>query len=91
MSKKLNIDKISSQQFASLIKDLYESGYINRKDVYKMSFIKGVLTGFGGVIGATIFVAILLWLLTVFQNIPVAGRLFDNAKQQVQSIEQSGN
>lgn len=68
-----------------MIKNIYESGYLDRNSAYKMSFIKGVAGGLGGVIGATIVVALLLWILSAFQDIPLLGRFVDNLQQSVQT------
>lgn len=67
---------------------IYESGYLNRKQFYKMSFIKGMLQGFGGVLGATILVAILLWLLSLASYVPFLDRVVKNVKQTVQQQKQ---
>lgn len=61
--------------------DVYESGYIDTKRMYKASFIKGVIAGFGGVIGATIVVALLLWILSFFDQIPFVGNIVDAIDQ----------
>lgn len=53
--------------------------------MYKMSFIKGVLGGLGGVIGATIVVGLLLWTLSLFQDVPWVGRMVENAQKALQS------
>lgn len=71
-----------------MLTNIYESGYIDRNQAYKMSFIKGLLAGFGGVIGATIVVALLLWVLTFFDNIPLVGRFTERTRT---TIEQSQN
>ncbi len=64
---------------------IYESGYLNRNQTYKMSFIKGVLGGLGGVLGATIVLGLLLWILSLFSDLPIVGRLIDNLNNTVNS------
>ena len=46
-------DKISHEQLGRMMQNIYESGYIDKNTFYKMSFLKGVLGGLGGVVGAT--------------------------------------
>ena len=66
-----------------MLVNIFESGYLDRPTAYKSSFIKGLLGGLGGVIGATIVVALLIWLLSLFQNVPLIGRLVENVEQTV--------
>lgn len=66
-----------------MLVNIYESGYIDHNKAYKMSFVKGVIGGLGGVIGATIVVALLIWILTIFSSVPLVGRLLNNIEQTV--------
>lgn len=56
----------------------------NKKRFFWMSFIRGLLAGLGGVIGATIVVAIIVWLLSVFGELPVIGDFFNQTKDTLQ-------
>lgn len=56
----------------------------NKKRLYWTSFVKGLLVGLGGVIGATIVVAFIIWLLTLFGQLPVVGDFFDQTKDTLQ-------
>lgn len=68
-----------------MLVSIYESGYLNKKEAYKMSFIKGLLAGFGGVLGATILVALLLWALSLFSNLPFIGQIAENVTHTIQT------
>jgi hypothetical protein len=65
------------EQLGRMLTNIYESGYIDRNQAYKMSFVKGLLTGLGGVIGATLLVALLIWILTVVSDAPLIERVTD--------------
>lgn len=54
-----------------MLANIYESGYIDKNQMYKTSFVKGVVTGLGGVVGATIVVALLLWVLSLLNYTPL--------------------
>lgn len=73
------------EALGKMLVNIYETGYLDHKQTYKMSFLKGLVGGLGGVLGATIVVALLLWILTLFQDIPLIGRFLESIKQTVQS------
>lgn len=75
------------EQLGKLIASVYESGYLDKKQAYKTSFIKGVFSGLGGVVGATLVVGILLWVLSFFGSVPLIGRFTDKVEQSVQSVQ----
>jgi hypothetical protein len=77
--------KPTPEQLGEMLIRIYESGYLDRTTAYKTSFIKGVLGGLGGVIGATIVVGVLIWLLSLFGHVPFVGRFVDNIKTTVQT------
>ncbi len=69
------------------MENVYEANYAHRKQIYVMSFLKGVAAGFGGVIGATIVVALLLWLLTLVETVP----FLEDASNKIQNTINSQN
>lgn len=74
------------ESFGRLLAAVYDTGYLSRKRLYIMSFVKGVLIGLGGTVGATLGVGLLVWALSPFDQIPLIGPLIDNIRS---SVEQS--
>jgi hypothetical protein len=54
----------------AVLEDLFYDFNSSRAEVYKMSFIRGIFLGFGTVIGGTLVVALIVWILTLLADIP---------------------
>lgn len=76
---------VDYEQLGRMLETIVETGYMKRGKVYRMSFIKGVIGGFGGVIGATLVVAILAWSLSLFKDVPFVNRLTEGIRNTVQT------
>ncbi len=85
MPKKQTRSAKDYEQLGRVIENVYEYNYANRWRLYKMSFIKGIVAGFGGVVGATVVVAIVLWALSLFHEVPFVHTITDNFQNTVQT------
>jgi len=54
----------------ALIEDLFYDFYTSRRRVYQMNFIRGIWFGVGSVLGGTIIIAIVIWLLSLLVDLP---------------------
>ena len=63
--KSQKVKKPNYEELGKMIEAVYETAYINRRRMYKMSFFKGVAGGVGGVVGATVVIAVLAWTLSL--------------------------
>ena len=68
-----------------MLVNIYESGYLDKNEAYKQSFIKGAIAGFGGVLGATVLIALLLWALSLFHDVPLVGRFANKVSHSIES------
>lgn len=84
--KNQEIRKEDRNQIAKALEILFATDYIDKKRLYVENFFRGIFFGAGGVIGATILIALLIWTLSLFDTLPVIGPVFENTKQ---SIEQN--
>lgn len=71
-----------------VLEEIFNDIYHDRKRIYKINFIRGVLFGIGSAIGGSIAIALIVWVLSLFVNTPLIGNLFENAQH---TIEQSSN
>jgi zinc transporter ZupT len=70
------------------IAHVYESGYLDVGKSLKMTLYKGFLSGFAGVLGATIGIALLLGVLSLFEEVPFLGNVAEKVYDTIQSSTQ---
>lgn len=71
------------ERVARMVISIAETGVRDRKKLYWISFWKGVWGGFGGFLGATLVVAVLLWIFTVVGNVPFVGPVVQLVRDQL--------
>ncbi|HKX73063.1 MAG TPA: DUF5665 domain-containing protein [Candidatus Saccharimonadales bacterium] len=69
----------------AVLEDLFDDFYRHRKQVYWMNFVRGIVFGFGTVIGGTIMVALLLWILSLLNYIPFLEGIVDAAQESLKN------
>lgn len=69
----------------AILEDLFYDFHRSRAEVYKMNFIRGIFLGFGTVIGGTVVIAIIAWVLSFFVHIPGIGEKVEQVQQTIQS------
>lgn len=68
----------------AVLEDLFDDFYNHRRQVYFMNLFRGIFFGFGSVIGGTITVALLLWLLSALHYVPFLQGIVDAAQHSLQ-------
>lgn len=72
--------KPSDKELAEIGKKMmyyYQTGFISYKQSLKYTFVRGVVYGFGLFLGGTIVVAIVLWLLSLFDQVPFINHIIN--------------
>jgi len=54
----------------AVLEDLFYDFSTSKAEVFKMNFFRGIFLGFGTVIGGTLVVALIVWILTLLADIP---------------------
>lgn len=67
----------------TLLEELFNDMYRKRGKIYKVNFFRGIAFGLGSVLGGTLVVAIILWILTLLIGFPVVGDLFEYLKDSI--------
>lgn len=89
MAAKKVVQKIKDDQAQAatrgFLEDLFDDYYRQRYKVYQMNFIRGIFFGFGSVIGGTLVIALLLWLLTFTNDIPFIGEFSEKVQNSIEA------
>ncbi len=67
----------------NFIEDLFYDFHRSRVEVYKMNLIRGIFFGFGSVLGATVVVAVTMWVLSFFVQLPAIGETIREVRQSI--------
>jgi len=81
-NKKLNQKELL--ELGQKLEQFYNTGYVNKKQALLFSLYKGVATGFGVFLGGTIIIALLIWVLSLFGQVPLVGHFVDRLNQTLQ-------
>lgn len=60
-------------RLGKMLRDFAELGVMSRKELLWVSFLRGLAQGFGAIVGGTLLVGLLIWLLGFFNHIPLLG------------------
>lgn len=69
---------------ARLAEVIYRTNYISRKELQVQNFLRGMAFGAGSVLGATVIIAILLWVLSFFDTVPFLGPIIDSTRESIE-------
>jgi hypothetical protein len=85
MAKKRAKTSKEYEDLGRMLVNIYESGYKDANTTYKNSFLKGLMGGVGGVIGATVVIALLIWFLSLFDEVPLIGDFIDKITNTIEN------
>jgi hypothetical protein len=70
----------------AILEDLFYDFNRSRVQVYKINFVRGIMIGAGTVIGGTVVIGLLVWLLSLLGSIiPPLGEFFDALGQTLEN------
>lgn len=72
-------------EVARALEILFASGYISRSRLYIENFMRGMFFALGGLIGVTVGLAITLWILSLFDQVPLIGPVIESISDQIKS------
>lgn len=67
-----------------LLEQLFSDHYKYRWRIYQMNFFRGIFFGAGSALGASLVLALLLWTLSLFTDLPVVGNFFEQSQTTIE-------
>ena len=71
-------------EFARHVEYFFEASYTNWRRVLTLSLLRGMAVGFGIVLGGSILIGLLLWLLSGLEQIPFLGDLAETTRETIE-------
>ena len=89
MAKKKSPEKndIDTKAAVQALEYLLAAGYVSRKRLYVENFIRGIMFSVGSIIGATVVVGLIVWILSAFDTAPVIGNFIKSIQQSINSAK----
>jgi hypothetical protein len=72
----------------AMMEELFQDFYKNRHQIYVMNFVRGIFFGFGSVVGGTIVVALVLWILSVLNYVPFLDGVTNATQETLEKARQ---
>lgn len=82
MSKKISDKQL--QEIGQMVVNINELGYAGKKRALGYAFLKGIATGFGVFLGGTVLIALLLWVLGFFDQVPLLEQVVNNLEETLE-------
>ena len=84
-TSKKKLTKIDSKAAAEALEYLFAAGYIDKKRLYLENFIRGLFFSLGSIIGATVLIVLLLWVLSLFDDLPLVGNFVRTIQDSIKT------
>lgn len=84
-SKDKFVVKLERSAQQAFVEELFNDIYAHRLRIYVVNFVRGIAFSVGGILGATLVIALLVWILSVFSDVPFIGNFFHGIQQTIQA------
>jgi hypothetical protein len=72
----------------SVLEDLFYDFNRSRTQIYGMNFVRGIFFGLGSALGGTVIIALAIWILGFFVQIPGIGQPIEKFQDTLQGGQQ---
>lgn len=87
MSDKEEAKDKDYERIGRVMEAVVQAGYANKKRLILANFIRGLFFGLGATLGVSIILAILLFVLSLFTEIPFIGEIFESVKDTIKESQ----
>ncbi len=77
------IRKKQQEDAAKAITTIIESGYSSHHRIYRVNFVRGIFFGLGSALGATFVLGAVLWVLSLFGELPIFGGIVETIQNTI--------
>jgi hypothetical protein len=72
---------------AKALEKLLSAQTISKKHIYIQNFLRGLFFSIGGIIGATVGIALILWVLSFFSQVPLIGEFATKVESTISTYK----
>lgn len=83
MGTKNKLQEFELLELGKKLQQFYDMGYVNKKQVIWFSFLKGLASGLGAFLGGTIVIGLLLWVVSLLDQVPLVDNILDSLRQSL--------
>ena len=84
MKRRQKVETTNYQQLGKAMESVFARDYVSRSKLYWLSFSRGLFTGLGITLGSTVGIALLLWILSFFNDVPLLSNFIDKVDSTIQ-------
>lgn len=81
--KEISHNKVDTKAAVQALEYLLAAGYVSKRRLYLENFLRGLFFSVGTIIGATLVISILLWGLSLFNDVPFIGDVVENVQMTI--------
>ncbi len=85
---KTKASKDDAKMASRALELLLATNHISKRELYKQNFIRGLFFSAGTIIGATLILGFGVWVLSLFQQVPVIGPAFETIQRSIEKSQQ---
>jgi hypothetical protein len=83
---KVELGATDYERIGRVLEAVVTTGYAKRRRLVAANFLRGLFFGLGASLGVSIVLALLLWTLTIFSDLPFIGQIFEKVEQKIEEV-----